>query len=281
MSSWCRRTVVIRWEFMSSCTNWASTCLAEGGSSSRYRSCVKMHASPQPTVLTILYSLVLPHNQIWLLEHTMTHFVNVRSALWCHDCICFVACLSSIANHAFQEQFWIKQYWSENALSRILPQTSWDWVQDDTEHFCCFSSSCGQWVLQCSSLCCCVHRLILRNSCYSSWCCMYIANAASSSSAYLATAGHDWRISSGFTPTWRKYWRLPIRTRRNFLWRFLPSLSRADHIDQSWKLQTDKRWMSAVFSTVFCDYTLMISWIFFCYCTFFVMAADRLLIICL
>lgn len=113
---------------------------------------------------TILYSLISPHNQIWLLEHTMTHFVNVRSALWCHDCICFVACLSSTTNHSFQEQFWIKQYWSENALSRILPQTSWDSVQDESQHFCCFSSSCGQWVLQCSSLCCCVHGPILRTS---------------------------------------------------------------------------------------------------------------------
>lgn len=39
--------------------------------------------------------------------------------------------------------------------------------------------------------------------------------------------------------------------------------------------------MSAVFSTVFCDYILIISWVTFVYCNFFVMAADRLLIICL
>lgn len=241
-----------------------------------------MQAPSRLFLWTILYSLISPHNQIWLLEHTMTHFVNVRSALWCHDCICFVACLSSITNHAFQEQFWIKQYWSENALSRILPQTSLDWVQDDTEHFCCFYSSCGQWVLQCSSLCCCVHRLILRNSSVTAHDAVCISLTLRPAPQHISPPpGTTEGISSGFTPTWRKYWRLPIRTRRNFLCRFLPSLSRADHIDQSWKLQTDKRWMSAVFSTVFCDYTLMISWIFFCYCTFFVMAADRLLIICL
>lgn len=48
-------------------------------------------------------------------------------------------------------------------------------------------------------------------------CCMDTANAASSSTAYLATTGHDWRICSGFSPTWRKYSRLPIRTKIFFV----------------------------------------------------------------
>lgn len=48
-------------------------------------------------------------------------------------------------------------------------------------------------------------------------CCMDTANAASSSSAHLATTGHDWRIYSGFSPTWRKYSRLPIRTKKSFV----------------------------------------------------------------
>lgn len=128
-----------------------------------------------------------------------------------------------------------------------------------------------RWVLQCSSLhsslCRCVHRSILTNSSVTAQQ-MCIASAASSSSAHLATTGHDWRICSGFTPTWSKYPRLPIRTKISFVCCFLLSLSHTDHIDRSWKLQTGKkRSMSAVFSTVFWDYTLMISWIF-CYCTF-------------
>lgn len=63
---------------------------------------------------------------------------------------------------------------------------------------------------------------------------------------------------------------------------FLVSLSRSDHIDQSQKLQTEEKMNEcSVFSTVFCDFTLMISCFFFFLfvIVIFVMAADRLLII--
>lgn len=69
---------------------------------------------------------------------------------------------------------------------------------------------------------------------------------------------------------WRKHFsRLPIRTIVNPVVKstvvFSSTLSRADHIDQSRKLQTEKK-MNECFPTVVCDYTLMISWVsLFCY----------------
>lgn len=92
-----------------------------------------------------------------------------------------------------------------------------------------------------SSLCGCVHRSSESPLLQLSRCCMYIAKAAYSSTAYLATTGHDWRICSGVTSTWRKYSRLPIRTKIHFVCCFLLSLSHTDHIDRSWKLQTGKK----------------------------------------
>lgn len=84
-------------------------------------------------------------------------------------------------------------------------------------------------------------------------CCMDTANAASSSSANLATTGHGWRIYSGFSPTWRKYSRLPIRTKIIFV---VLSLSHTDHIDRSWKLDwSKKRYECSVFHSVLGLYT--------------------------
>lgn len=61
---------------------------------------------------------------------------------------------------------------------------------------------------------------------------------------------------------------------------FLLSLSCTDHIDQSWKLQTEKKLNEcSVFHCVLWLHTNNFLG-FFCYCNSFVMAADRLLIIC-
>lgn len=75
------------------------------------------------------------------------------------------------------------------------------------------------------------------------------------------------------------------------LWNFLLLFSSSSITESHWSHwsvseTTDwekSRWMSAVFSTVFCDFTLIISWVslFFLFLYFFVTAADRLLIICL
>lgn len=113
------------------------------------------------------------------------------------------------------------------------------------------------------SLCCCAHRFILRNSSH-----LLQTNSsvdavcksltpASSFPLYLAIKGSDWRflcflfylgLQWGSWYMKKTFSRLPISTLRNpivksnfFCFCFLLSLSRTDHIDQSWKLQTEKK----------------------------------------
>lgn len=151
---------------------------------------------------------------------------------------------------------------------------------------------------------CCANGLTLRNSSpllqtSASGRSMYIANACVQFPPYLAIDGSDWSFGFFFICIFGLRWgdwnmkicfcfflRLPIRTIRN---QFVKKLLLLSSITEShwshWSVLETIDWEKEEWVQCFplCSVTTHTNNFlgFFCYCTFFVMAADRLLIICL
>lgn len=168
----------------------------------------------------ILYSLLSTQNQIWLLGKYHDTFCECPKRLmmpWLHRCRCMlVVHHKSLVSWAVLNQAIVewKCLIQDPSPDELRLSTRWNGTFLNLVFIltvasgCCSAPPSAVVLIDWSSE---TPLLQLRRHC------MYIANAASGSSAYLATTGHDWRIGSGFAPTWRKYSRLPIRTKRNFV----------------------------------------------------------------
>lgn len=151
----------------------------------------------------------------------MPHFVNVQSALRCHDCIHFLRMVVLITNHLASSAVLNQAIVEWNALFKILPQTFFKYIlRLSTRRSRVFSfcfvltrlqtlSSDLLWPSHVTavddgvtlhlSLCCCANRFILRNSspvtdvrsvdavCIS-------LTPASSFPPYRTNNGSDWRF---------------------------------------------------------------------------------------
>lgn len=192
---------------------------------------------------------------------------------WLHTFLCMVV---PVTNHLVSGAVLNQAIVEWNALFKIQPNSRdflWRLSTRWSQAFCfCFvlrvASDCGH-----LSLC-----GPFRNSSSESPL-RYIGSVdAVCKSHFLHPVFHYWKWLIFFNcfdsgeevDIWRKLFsRLPIRTIVNPVVKstvvFSSTLSRADHIDQSRKLQTEKK-MNECFPTVVCDYTLMISWVsLFCY----------------
>lgn len=165
------RTVVIRWEFMSSCTNWASTCLAEGGRRRRQRrqvrGCVKLRARPRLTVSRngLVQSSINTEQDLasWTYHDPFCECPKRLTMPWLHmfRCMLVVRHKSLVSwavwNQAIEERKCLIQDPSPDGL-RLA--TRWHWTFPNVVWIFPVASGC------CSAppLCCCANRLILPNA---------------------------------------------------------------------------------------------------------------------